>query len=536
MVLVKDATIDAAMWAGVVVAAGSSLPPTARSECGDVVRSCDEVIRTLRGYEGCTWEDAEVWVVVDDIVRGIMEDAAMWARAAVAAGLSLNASAGECDDVIRICDDVMRTLHGIQSCACDDAKVWAEVTSAAGLNLQIYAAPRLVVDATMSAPTVMEHRRDEPDIDELSSKDTRCTNASPPSPEPQPTNLASQVTSDMSRPGQRSHLRSLRLLARLPRVSRLVDSPHVPHRRIAPTAERFCRPSAAWLDNYREDRPRDGQRESPVIEQTDTKARCALGAAHDEPSSCQPYAVQGTRASTPRSSALQQQTAQLSAAARSSQAKEAKAEQLQEQQRQHSGLDATRSAPALPAAHRPGLQIGATYTSHELLDAILYKPALIPKGSTTTRRPTSRNRHGALSGARQHRSAPLLALEPAAIPWEGRLAGRAESDLLVTDLRAPSTSLSSILWGCAPQYGTGTSTGYGTGTSTASSGRQHRQPPPARSHTGPSFLDPYDQCTRYGYIDQFRKIGESSSSIESRPATAQRIAIGEPRERPSARI
>ena len=60
MVLVKDATIDAAMWAGVVVAAGSSLPPTARSECGDVVRSCDEVIRTLRGYEGCTWEDAEV--------------------------------------------------------------------------------------------------------------------------------------------------------------------------------------------------------------------------------------------------------------------------------------------------------------------------------------------------------------------------------------------------------------------------------------------------------------------------------------------
>ena len=254
MVLVKDATIDAAMWAGVVVAAGSSLPPTARSECGDVVRSCDEVIRTLRGYEGCTWEDAEVWVVVDDIVRGIMEDAAMWARAAVAAGLSLNASAGECDDVIRICDDVMRTLHGIQSCACDDAKVWAEVTSAAGLNLQIYAAPRLVIDATMSAPTVMEHRRDEPDIDELSSKDItgECTNASPPSPEPQPTNLASQVTSDMSRPGQRSHLRSLRLLARLPRVSRLVDSPHVPHRRIAPTAERFCRPSAAWLDNYRE--------------------------------------------------------------------------------------------------------------------------------------------------------------------------------------------------------------------------------------------------------------------------------------------
>ena len=55
-------------------------------------------------------------MVVDDIVRGIMEDAAMWARAAVAAGLSLNASAGECDDVIRICDDVMRTSCLTLSC------------------------------------------------------------------------------------------------------------------------------------------------------------------------------------------------------------------------------------------------------------------------------------------------------------------------------------------------------------------------------------------------------------------------------------
>ena len=522
----------------------------------------------------------------------------MWVGASVAAGLSQDATAGKCDDVARSCDGEMRT-----SCACEDAEVWAEVTLAAGLHLQMYAAPALVADAAMSAPTVVEPR------DVVQRYTGECTNASlgqaVPALSEAPTLTAVAASASLElyaaappspEPGQRAHLRSLRLLARLPRVSRLVDS-------------------------------RQGCPE------------CAPGAANDEPSSCQQYAAQDTRASTPRS-ALQQQSspqlrqrpvpvrvqgpgpvrhptpvqprppcsqprvppvphpdlscgtcdnllknlrpasteagmreheavlakqlreqqrrlepdmgAQISAAARSSQAKDAKAEQLQEQRRQHSDTLYARSAPILPAAHRPGLQIGATYTSHELLDAILYKPAfipkgstalipkgstalipkgstalipkgstalipkgstaLIPKGSTTTRRPTSRTRHGALSGARQHRSAPLLTLEPAAIPWEGRLAGRAESDLLVWPPCAPHQPRSHRCFGVvhpsAPQYG--------TGTITASSGRQHRQPPPPLSRNGPSFLDPYDQCTRYGYIDQFRKIGESSSSIESR--------------------
>jgi hypothetical protein len=545
MILVEDA----AMWAGAAVAAWSSLEATA-SECDDVVRSCDEVMRSLRGNEGCAWEDAEVWVVVDDMTRGIMEHAAMWVGASVAAGLSQDATAGKCDGVARSCYGVMRT-----SCACEDECTNASLGQA--------------VPALSEAPTLTAV---------ADSASLELYAAAPPSPEP----------------GQRAHLRSLLMLARLPRVSRLVDSQRHSQR----------------------DRQRDRQRDSPVSEQADTEARCAPGAANDEPSSCQQYEAQDTRASTPRyeASALQQRSspqlpqrpvpvrvqgpgpvrpptpvqrsppcsqprvlpvphpdlscgtcdnllknlrpasseagmreheavlakqlrkqqrrlepemgAQVSAAARSSQAKDAKAERLQEQRRQHSGTLFARSAPTLPAAHRPGLQIGATYTSHELLDAILYKPALIPKGSTalipkgskalipkgctTTRRPTSRTRHGALAG--QHRSAPLLTLEPAAIPWEGRLAGRAESDLLVWPPCAPHRPRSHRCFGVvhpsAPQYG--------TSTSTASSGRQHRQPPPALSRTGPSFLDPYDQCTRYGYIDQFRKIGESSSSIESR--------------------
>jgi hypothetical protein len=546
------------MWAGAAVAADaavaawSSLEATA-SECDDVVRSCDEVMRSLRGNEGCAWEDAEVWVVVDDMTRGIMEHAAMWVGASVAAGLSQDATAGKCDGVARSYYGVMRT-----SCACEDECTNASLGQA--------------VPALSEAPTLTAV---------ADSASLELYAAAPPSPEP----------------GQRAHLRSLLLLARLPRVSRLVDSQRHSQR----------------------DRQRDLQRDSPVSEQADAEARCAPGAANDEPSSCQQYEAQDTRASTPRyeASALQQRSspqlrqrpvlvrvqgpgpvrpptpvqpsppcsqprvlpvphpdlscgtcdnllkslrpasseagmreheavlakqlrkqqrrlepemgAQVSAAARSSQAKDAKAERLQEQRRQHSGTLFARSAPTLPAAHRPGLQIGATYTSHELLDAILYKPALIPKGSkalipkgskalipkgsTTTRRPTSRTRHGALSGAaRQHRSAPLLTLEPAAIPWEGRLAGRAESDLLVWPPCAPHRPRSHRCFGVvhpsAPQYG--------TSTSTASSGRQHRQPPPALSRTGHSFLDPYDQCTRYGYIDQFRKIGESSSSIESR--------------------
>ena len=237
------------MWAGAAVAADaavaawSSLEATA-SECDDVVRSCDEVMRSLRGNEGCAWEDAEVWVVVDDMTRGIMEDAAMWVGASVAAGLSQDATAGKCDGVARSCYGVMRT-----SCACEDECTNASLGQA--------------VPALSEAPTLTAV---------AASASLELFAAAPPSPEP----------------GQRAHLRSLRLLARLPRVSRLVDSQRHSQR----------------------DRQRDRQRGSPVSEQADAEARCAPGAANDEPSSCQQYEAQDTRASTPRyeASALQQRS------------------------------------------------------------------------------------------------------------------------------------------------------------------------------------------------------------------------------------
>jgi len=139
---------------------------------------------------------------------------------------------------------------------------------------------------------------------------------------------------------------------------------------------------------------------------------------------------------------------------------------------------------------------------------------------------TPSRKEPSLRPPRHHRTAPELL--PSKIPWEGKLAGRAEADLIQPPTRGSKMREVKLMRaferpsGAIGGASAATTPGGGIGQGTALDGGKVRQGLQRRSAQHLSAMlprtgadDPYEQCLKYGVVDQCHQYGEIRSAFRS---------------------